>query len=910
MAPKQRSQTPRQPGVANPSESFLHQQQATTTFFSDQPDQPAKDRRRRQRDSPRPISSAQSPSQEDTIALSRSPIVSDSPASPVEGAAQGFSSRRESSSTMRTSSVSLDMVPTCTPTGRISKAKKGKRVHACEFPGCGKVFTRAEHRRRHELNHNPEALFPCTRPGCRKAFHRMDLLQRHQERHDLESAADATASGHMNQMAQVSVTSEPSSVMPAPVMTSPQADRSAPRSSSGGLSIGSLVHPQQQDYRYGMGTPAFNGFPQRPMHYLPGYNSADDSIFYTPESSQSPVSEYYGRYPHRQSISSSSSVAAFDPSAASPMIAGTMPGPWVPSSGPPSILPSTMLDDGTYLPVCAPFHWIGAYTEADQSPADSTIPIPLSDLDGIEWSVIRRELSNASGLQSGNASTSISDTIRWDCLDLYWQYFHPSYPLIHRPSFLPTKPSPLLASAMLAIGSQYDSRPDAKLYSLTLLEIATKLLRRRDNITSRSRLADLQTVFLLEILSKFCARRVEVEMSARFRSLFASLDQARRTLATDPLAVLRTLPKERTTDDIQRAHKFWLEHETRRRILQACTVLDLQQVVLFEQPATIVHHERPRRAGPNGLRLNVSLPCSEELWETSPIEEWIEMASGSATSPSSSKARPSGPEPAFSSGLDYFQIQVSLAANQGLPLDQLLPRNDQTGESTSRLIFNRHARDMAKNAPIRQLLVVSGESWIIGKKLENEAEFQDAKRNLRVWIDSNRESRVALWHATQLIRSRAKFSTSDPTNTELSVSFHDTHMLHEPWAFYLAALVCWAYGFSASTMAENSGHASGAASATSEPTSNPSRSSSLSSAHPTLLDSHEAAYSMREYLQNTNVKTVDDLLRLDPQVFGRMNGLLEIVRLHKVSLFLGGLMNEAERVLYRLVEGRSRLSHF
>lgn len=37
---------------------------------------------------------------------------------------------------------------TYTPTThRISKAKKGKRVHTCEYPGCTKVFTRAEHRR-------------------------------------------------------------------------------------------------------------------------------------------------------------------------------------------------------------------------------------------------------------------------------------------------------------------------------------------------------------------------------------------------------------------------------------------------------------------------------------------------------------------------------------------------------------------------------------------------------------------------------------------------------------------------------------------------------------------------------------------------------------------------------------------
>ena len=79
--------------------------------------------------------------------------------------------------------ASLEVPITYTPTtGRVSKAKKGKRVHSCEFPGCGKVFTRAEHRRRHQLNHNPEHSFPCKRPGCGKAFHRLDLLQRHEER--------------------------------------------------------------------------------------------------------------------------------------------------------------------------------------------------------------------------------------------------------------------------------------------------------------------------------------------------------------------------------------------------------------------------------------------------------------------------------------------------------------------------------------------------------------------------------------------------------------------------------------------------------------------------------------------------------------------------------------------------------
>lgn len=50
-------------------------------------------------------------------------------------------SRRGSISSMRTSSAPLEGPVTYTPTThRISKAKKGKRVHACEYGGCNKVY--------------------------------------------------------------------------------------------------------------------------------------------------------------------------------------------------------------------------------------------------------------------------------------------------------------------------------------------------------------------------------------------------------------------------------------------------------------------------------------------------------------------------------------------------------------------------------------------------------------------------------------------------------------------------------------------------------------------------------------------------------------------------------------------------
>ncbi|KAJ5624559.1 Zinc finger C2H2 [Penicillium lagena] len=84
-----------------------------------------------------------------------------------------------------TSGASMSLPTTYTPTThRVSKAKKGKRVHVCEYPGCQKVFTRAEHRRRHEMRHYSKKSYPCTFEGCKRTFHRSDYLTRHLEKHE------------------------------------------------------------------------------------------------------------------------------------------------------------------------------------------------------------------------------------------------------------------------------------------------------------------------------------------------------------------------------------------------------------------------------------------------------------------------------------------------------------------------------------------------------------------------------------------------------------------------------------------------------------------------------------------------------------------------------------------------------
>ncbi|KAL1978738.1 hypothetical protein VTN31DRAFT_1597 [Thermomyces dupontii] len=196
---------------------------------------------------------------------------------------------------------------TYTPTThRISKAKKGKRVHACEYPGCNKVFTRAEHRRRHELNHNPEASFRCTYEGCRRAFHRSDLLARHMERHELDGQSDSSATRQTRSKHTRSVTSVPSNLvssMPASTQSPPypMTPMSMPVSSTPVSSTGSVAGPASTIDSGSNFMLSWNGM-EIPIQPRPSavfgshvQDSPDDLSFYSsPDSCRSPVSEIAG----------------------------------------------------------------------------------------------------------------------------------------------------------------------------------------------------------------------------------------------------------------------------------------------------------------------------------------------------------------------------------------------------------------------------------------------------------------------------------------------------------------------------------------------------------------------------------------------------------------------------------------
>ncbi|EEH07120.1 conserved hypothetical protein [Histoplasma capsulatum G186AR] len=706
---------------------------------------------------------------------------------------------------------------TYTPkTGKPSRGLKGKRVHFCQFPGCGKRFSRAEHVRGDKVDAYSE---------------------------------NARIDAHIRS-SPVTIASEPQGLLPSIPLNQQHTSMPTVSQEANLMSIGSLVqpgteHPFANDYSMPVWCEPERDLVRGDLFSdSPQVNTDDTMVYSSPDSCQSPASDVNPfRFPQRTPIMDQSySESFYHPQThGSPYKMTSTASDWTPPQERISsvqMLPISLEGDALQTVGEPSLHWRYWGTRINVLLA-LPVPIPFTRLDGNEWHALQHELDSSPSVAFRNDGMEVIDTTQWqDCLECYWKCFHPLFPIVHRPTFSTVKPFPLISGAMVAIGSQYDTRPNAKEYSLFLLEACLKLL--------------------------------------------AKFIQNRHWTSKNPLAVFNTLSEDDKLAGLEKAYSFWVENETRRRILQASFLLDVQQSTLFQQPLVFLQANlrTPRSNVGNVEPIDLPFPCQTELWEIEGIEEWAQYARAYAKSQEtltlSSVARRIIHQNDDTLKLDPFQsnliLSYALLTNMRsmdleLALEPFIERVKQekteresmqgpgysiSSTHPSHTLFTYHFLLAAYRAPLKALLAVSGESWLFNQKLADQEEYQQAKNTLRMWVSGTDELKKAVWHSLRALQyaidaidhlelgdtpvlinanpnlSRVSDLFSDGNGcltpldafTQYRGNIHTTknavttpeylvegsatlpHLnrsdavtaLHANWALYICALICWAYG--------------------------------------------------------------------------------------------------------------------
>lgn len=112
-------------------------------------------------------------------------------------------------------------------------------------------------------------------------------------------------------------------------------------------------------------------------------------------------------------------------------------------------------------------------------------------------------------------------------------------------------------------------------------------------------------------------------------------------------------------------------------------------------------------------------------------------------------------------------------------------------EQSSRIRLAYHTSMLCRNTPVRELLAVAGETWVLSEKLRCRNEYLAAQIETRTWADGTADSGVRIHHAVQ--------HALQIIDIVQDLSFAQTGLLFEKWAVYLAALVIWAKSYVAVT---------------------------------------------------------------------------------------------------------------
>ncbi|KAM3507794.1 hypothetical protein MY11210_006997 [Beauveria gryllotalpidicola] len=523
--------------------------------------------------------------------------------------------------------------------------KGAPRKFICEHPGCDKIYSRAEHLQRHQLNHNPKDIFRCDVGNCDQKFVRLDLLARHKKRHTASYTPrnripSFDTSVNRSRMLDL-VTGEKNANAAAITPRPSYGNRSHPHS-GGPHDAAILLTPDSNTEP----TPTSLG------HVLHGQPSHQRTVWSTPmgEQSQPPIMR------HRNSFYASASDPTSLPETANliPFSAASYPpdshmgqgnfASWLFDPQPTyrdfnvSSLP--FLDGGLE----STFNNTIQYDYESLNSLSPVAPTPPrhSEAPGewiaevrrkeiLQWFQIFRKkqprydpLMTTLTQESGGDLPALNSEMLRECLKEFWDSLSPRLPIVHQHTFSASRCSIFLLLVMIALGaaslrnrdrtgqqSEYRAFADVIIHSVRW-EILTS-----DDSAPPANLWVAQALLLVEFYEKLYSSRRFHERAHIYHSSFLTLLRRGSPLigmtGSESPAEPESLMERAASGMPLDSHTWWTrwaETESMHRVVFAAFMLDIIHAAIFGHAADMAPHE-----------IRLPLPCDDNLWAANSPDE-------------------------------------------------------------------------------------------------------------------------------------------------------------------------------------------------------------------------------------------------------------------------------------------------
>ncbi|KAK7755114.1 hypothetical protein SLS62_002929 [Diatrype stigma] len=511
--------------------------------------------------------------------------------------------------------------------------KGAPRRFPCTWPGCDKIYSRAEHLQRHQLNHEPKEIYKCDVPDCNQMFVRPDLLTRHKRRHSASYVP-------RNRASSFSLPSKDSSLGNASAITSPTAvdaenprppnlAASAPRNASVLLASGSPTQLHQPSLTATLPSPITQGAPWTPSS-LDGVNVVRPKpSFYTSRDNAA--------------MHDQSSFAPF-PGVQVPSGSDLEPGNfamWLfesrQNTGDFSMMNGLFQEGGLESPFNNTLHYDQESLASGRSQITLTPP-QLSDVadnllsefrrqEILRWVRLFRQKQTRSDPVLDNVLREVGGDIPGlnlelmrNCIHQYWNIVSPRMPIVHEPTFSPSRCSIYLLMVIIALGAAQICNQDptgqmegyGAFANLIIWNVRSEILN-TENASPPVDLWVAQALLLLEFYEKMYSSRKLHERAHIYHPL--TLNLLRRGSPLIGGAGSESPPDEQNgeehpaTSDARTSWTRWADTEAMHRVVFAAFMMDIIHAAMFGHAADMAPHE-----------IRLPLPCDDDLWSASSPE--------------------------------------------------------------------------------------------------------------------------------------------------------------------------------------------------------------------------------------------------------------------------------------------------